>query len=143
LETSVSLAAHNPTAGYCTIAGAQGLAAHYDDHCVFVMQLWGNKAWLLRPPPAGCGIKGSLQCMGHAYHGQQQADCEECSTSNQSSDQSIAGNDNVGCRSQQEGKGHHRETICAQLCSKCQQNHLQRFPLSYLVKDLTVPELNE
>lgn len=33
-------------------AGAQGLAAHYDDHCVIVLQLQGSKQWLLRAPPA-------------------------------------------------------------------------------------------
>ncbi|GIL98768.1 hypothetical protein Vretimale_3974 [Volvox reticuliferus] len=35
---------------YCTPPGNQGLAAHYDDHCVLVLQLQGAKEWLLQPP---------------------------------------------------------------------------------------------
>ncbi|KAF6260088.1 hypothetical protein COO60DRAFT_1637891 [Scenedesmus sp. NREL 46B-D3] len=35
---------------YYTPAGAQALKAHYDDHCVFVLQLAGSKTWLLAPP---------------------------------------------------------------------------------------------
>lgn len=30
--------------------GCPGLSAHYDDHCVLVLQLAGAKAWLLQPP---------------------------------------------------------------------------------------------
>lgn len=30
--------------------GCPGLSAHYDDHCVLVLQLAGSKAWLLQPP---------------------------------------------------------------------------------------------
>eukprot|EP00775_Hariotina_reticulata_P002387 gene2387-2691_t len=35
---------------YFTPPGAQGLKAHYDDHCVFVFQLSGEKQWVLGPP---------------------------------------------------------------------------------------------
>ncbi|GLI58509.1 hypothetical protein VaNZ11_000245, partial [Volvox africanus] len=35
---------------YCTPPGKQGLVAHYDDHCVLVLQLQGGKEWLLQPP---------------------------------------------------------------------------------------------
>lgn len=38
---------------YCTPAGRQGLAPHYDDHTVLVMQLAGTKRW--RVWPASCG----------------------------------------------------------------------------------------
>ncbi|GAX83400.1 hypothetical protein CEUSTIGMA_g10825.t1 [Chlamydomonas eustigma] len=37
---------------YVTPAGQQGLAAHYDDHCVFVLQLEGLKHWYVNPPSA-------------------------------------------------------------------------------------------
>lgn len=30
--------------------GAQGLKVHYDDHCVFVLQLSGQKTWTVAPP---------------------------------------------------------------------------------------------
>ncbi|EFJ41348.1 hypothetical protein VOLCADRAFT_98689 [Volvox carteri f. nagariensis] len=35
---------------YGSPPGRQGLAAHYDDHCVLVLQLQGAKEWLLQPP---------------------------------------------------------------------------------------------
>ncbi|GAQ83833.1 hypothetical protein KFL_001640080 [Klebsormidium nitens] len=35
---------------YLTPANSQGLAAHYDDHCVFVCQLAGSKLWRLYEP---------------------------------------------------------------------------------------------
>eukprot|EP00850_Spirogloea_muscicola_P000366 SM000001S04768 [mRNA] locus=s1:2084660:2088644:+ [translate_table: standard] len=35
---------------YLTPEGSQGLEAHYDDHCVFVCQLAGQKQWKVFPP---------------------------------------------------------------------------------------------
>lgn len=35
---------------YLTPPNSQGLAAHYDDHCVLVCQLAGNKKWIIIPP---------------------------------------------------------------------------------------------
>lgn len=35
---------------YLTPPNSQGLAAHYDDHCVLVCQLAGNKKWIVVPP---------------------------------------------------------------------------------------------
>lgn len=37
---------------YLTPPGSQGLAQHYDDHCVFVWQLFGQKQWRISPFPA-------------------------------------------------------------------------------------------
>ncbi|KAL6749825.1 hypothetical protein V8C86DRAFT_936644 [Haematococcus lacustris] len=37
---------------YLSPPGAQGLGAHFDDHCVLVVQLMGRKRWLLLPPQA-------------------------------------------------------------------------------------------
>lgn len=36
---------------YMTPPGSQGLAKHYDDHCVFVCQLFGCKQWTISPRP--------------------------------------------------------------------------------------------
>lgn len=36
---------------YMTPPGSQGLARHYDDHCVFVWQLCGCKLWYISPRP--------------------------------------------------------------------------------------------
>ncbi|KAL9224288.1 hypothetical protein vseg_000341 [Gypsophila vaccaria] len=36
---------------YITPSGSQGLACHYDDHCVFVCQLRGSKKWNVFPQP--------------------------------------------------------------------------------------------
>ncbi|EHA8592577.1 Bifunctional lysine-specific demethylase and histidyl-hydroxylase NO66 [Cocos nucifera] len=36
---------------YVTPPGSQGLAKHYDDHCVFVCQLFGCKQWTISPRP--------------------------------------------------------------------------------------------
>jgi len=36
---------------YLTPPGSQGLAQHYDDHCVFVWQLFGQKQWRVSPCP--------------------------------------------------------------------------------------------
>ncbi|XP_010927052.2 uncharacterized protein [Elaeis guineensis] len=36
---------------YMTPPGSQGLAKHYDDHCVFVCQLFGCKQWIISPRP--------------------------------------------------------------------------------------------
>ncbi len=36
-------------------AGAQGFQAHFDDHCVLVLQLMGTKTWRVRPPPPPAG----------------------------------------------------------------------------------------
>ncbi|KAK4756159.1 hypothetical protein SAY87_006286 [Trapa incisa] len=35
---------------YLTPPNSQGLARHYDDHCVFVCQLVGSKQWKISPP---------------------------------------------------------------------------------------------
>ncbi|KAI4376403.1 hypothetical protein MLD38_014171 [Melastoma candidum] len=35
---------------YLTPPDSQGLARHYDDHCVFVCQLLGSKEWMIFPP---------------------------------------------------------------------------------------------
>lgn len=35
---------------YLTPPNSQGLACHYDDHCVFVCQLVGTKQWTISPP---------------------------------------------------------------------------------------------
>ncbi|OWM86931.1 hypothetical protein CDL15_Pgr015967 [Punica granatum] len=35
---------------YLTPPNSQGLARHYDDHCVFVCQLIGTKQWTISPP---------------------------------------------------------------------------------------------
>lgn len=35
---------------YLTPPNSQGLACHYDDHCVFVCQLVGTKQWTIFPP---------------------------------------------------------------------------------------------
>ncbi|MBG6143379.1 hypothetical protein IWQ51_001498 [Labrenzia sp. EL_142] len=35
---------------YLTPASTQGFGAHYDDHCVFVLQMWGSKHWVVAPP---------------------------------------------------------------------------------------------
>ncbi|KAJ0985114.1 hypothetical protein J5N97_003470 [Dioscorea zingiberensis] len=43
-----------PSAGaniYLTPPKSQGLAQHYDDHCVFVCQLFGRKNWRILPRP--------------------------------------------------------------------------------------------
>ncbi|KAF5748651.1 hypothetical protein HS088_TW04G00609 [Tripterygium wilfordii] len=43
-----------PSAGanlYLTPANSQGLACHYDDHCVFVCQLFGTKRWTVSSQP--------------------------------------------------------------------------------------------
>ncbi|KAH7688094.1 [histone H3]-lysine-36 demethylase protein [Dioscorea alata] len=43
-----------PSAGaniYLTPPNSQGLAQHYDDHCVFVCQLYGRKSWRILPRP--------------------------------------------------------------------------------------------
>ncbi|XP_039120216.1 uncharacterized protein LOC120256591 isoform X2 [Dioscorea cayenensis subsp. rotundata] len=43
-----------PSAGaniYLTPSNSQGLAQHYDDHCVFVCQLYGRKSWRISPRP--------------------------------------------------------------------------------------------
>lgn len=37
---------------YLTPSGSQGLSRHYDDHCVFVCQIIGQKKWILFPNPA-------------------------------------------------------------------------------------------
>lgn len=37
---------------YVTPPDAQGLSCHYDDHCVFVCQLYGAKQWAVFPQPA-------------------------------------------------------------------------------------------
>ncbi|EGB05031.1 hypothetical protein AURANDRAFT_66651 [Aureococcus anophagefferens] len=39
---------------YATPPGAQALDAHYDDHCVFVVQLRGRKRWRLYGPALEC-----------------------------------------------------------------------------------------
>ncbi|XP_023515380.1 uncharacterized protein LOC111779552 [Cucurbita pepo subsp. pepo] len=39
---------------YLTPPGSQGLARHYDDHCVFVCQLAGSKQWTVFSPPKMC-----------------------------------------------------------------------------------------
>lgn len=36
---------------YLTPPNSQGLARHFDDHCVFVCQLFGTKQWTLFPQP--------------------------------------------------------------------------------------------
>lgn len=36
---------------YLTPLGSQGLARHFDDHCVFVCQLAGSKQWTVFTPP--------------------------------------------------------------------------------------------
>jgi hypothetical protein len=38
---------------YLTPPGCTGLAAHYDDHDVLVVQLAGSKGWLVQAPPGG------------------------------------------------------------------------------------------
>ncbi|KAL9254663.1 Ribosomal oxygenase 2-like protein [Drosera capensis] len=43
-----------PSAGanlYLTPPNSQGLACHYDDHCVFICQLLGTKQWTVSPNP--------------------------------------------------------------------------------------------
>ncbi|CAL1371846.1 unnamed protein product [Linum trigynum] len=35
---------------YLTPPNSQGLACHFDDHCVFVCQLFGSKQWTIYPP---------------------------------------------------------------------------------------------
>ncbi|WCJ42182.1 Bifunctional lysine-specific demethylase and histidyl-hydroxylase NO66 [Euphorbia peplus] len=37
---------------YLTPPNSQGLARHYDDHCVFVCQLYGNKSWTVFSEPS-------------------------------------------------------------------------------------------
>lgn len=37
---------------YLTPPGSQGLSRHYDDHCVFVCQIVGQKKWVLFPNPS-------------------------------------------------------------------------------------------
>lgn len=44
---------------YVTPRGSQGLQEHYDDHCVLVLQLAGQKKWTVRSA-VGAGI--SYQC---------------------------------------------------------------------------------
>ncbi|XP_038878779.1 uncharacterized protein LOC120070934 isoform X3 [Benincasa hispida] len=39
---------------YLTPPSSQGLARHYDDHCVFVCQLAGSKQWTVFSPPRTC-----------------------------------------------------------------------------------------
>lgn len=36
---------------YITPPGSQGLTVHYDDHCVFVWQLFGQKCWFVSSSP--------------------------------------------------------------------------------------------
>lgn len=39
---------------YLTPPSSQGLACHFDDHCVFVCQLAGSKQWTVFSPPRTC-----------------------------------------------------------------------------------------
>lgn len=52
------LSAHVQTNIYLTPPNAQGFQTHYDNHCVFVLQVEGEKRWRLYDSPVGAPYRG-------------------------------------------------------------------------------------
>jgi bifunctional lysine-specific demethylase and histidyl-hydroxylase NO66 len=50
--------AHVQTNVYLTPPNAQGFKTHYDNHCVFVLQITGEKAWRLYEKPVDTPFRG-------------------------------------------------------------------------------------
>ena len=61
---------------YLTPCGAQGLAAHYDDHDVFVLQIDGSKVWRLHPPVVELPLRGEYVDVDEASLGPPQETVE-------------------------------------------------------------------
>lgn len=53
-----AFSAHVQTNLYLTPANAQGFKTHYDNHCVFVLQIAGEKAWRLYDKPVDTPFRG-------------------------------------------------------------------------------------
>jgi ribosomal protein L16 Arg81 hydroxylase len=50
VEQGIPLADDVVANGYLTPPNCQGFDIHYDDHCVLIIQLKGNKNWIVYPP---------------------------------------------------------------------------------------------
>src|SRR5688572_5922421 len=56
--------AHVQTNLYLTPPNAQGFKTHYDNHCVFVLQITGEKAWRLYEKPVDTPFRGEAFELG-------------------------------------------------------------------------------
>lgn len=55
IADTLALTFGQPSVGanlYLTPPNSQGLACHFDDHCVFVCQIFGSKQWTIYSPPS-------------------------------------------------------------------------------------------
>lgn len=62
--------AHLQTNIYLTPGEAQGFQTHYDNHCVFILQVEGTKRWRLYDSPAGVPYRGERFTPGQFAPGQ-------------------------------------------------------------------------